>query len=85
MSDQERTNFEFQKQVILAALKENRKAVIQERANRGGAMLFGFFFLFLMFITFNFWIPDVKRELKEAAELDRRQSTSISDLWRKAK
>ena len=84
-SNQERENFEFQKQVILAALKENRKAVIRERANTGGAVMFGFFCLLMIFITFNFWIPDTIRELKEAAELDRRQSTSITDLLGKAK
>lgn len=82
--NQDRTNFEQQKRIILEALKENRKAVIRERANRGGAIMFGFFCLLMIFITFNFWIPDTIRELKEAAELDRRQSTSIPNLLGKA-
>ena len=83
--NQDPENFELQKRIILEALKENRKQVIRERANTGGAVMFGLFCLLMIFITFNFWIPDTIRELKEAAELDRRSSTSITDLLGKAK
>ena len=83
MSDQD--NFEQQCNVVLEALRRNRKAVIRERTERGGAIMFGFFCLLMIFITFNFWIPDTIRELKEAAEMDRRKSSSITDLLEKAK